>query len=93
MCENAFVCVKSQEHTSVYLSHRDAEAWGPFLFGQQVTEVGRVITVHVMVIRPVYTPSPSLAPQRMEISPGIWRSVAPSWPQPTAVESSMRGGL
>jgi len=53
------------------MSHRAAEAWGPFLSGQQVMEVGRVITVHVMVIPAASIPFPYPALQKMEISPGI----------------------
>ena len=55
----------------LFMSHRAAEAWGPFLSGQQVMEVGRVITVHVMVIPAASIPFPYPALQKMEISPGI----------------------
>lgn len=65
-------------HHYMSLSHRAVEVWGPFLCGHQVTVAGRVITVHVMAMQAVSTPSPSPAPQKMETSPGTWKSVAPS---------------
>lgn len=54
--------------------------------GLQETVGGAVITVHVMATLTASTPSPSAARQKAAASPGIWKSVPPPSPPPTAVE-------
>lgn len=56
----------------------------PSLSGHQEMVEEIRTTVHAMVIQTVSTPSLWEAPPRADASPGIWRSVPPLWPPPTA---------
>lgn len=57
----------------------------PSLSGHREMVAEIRITAHVMVIRTASTPSLWEAPPRAGANPGIWRSVHPLWPPPTAV--------
>lgn len=70
----------------VFFLHRAGKDGAQSLFGHQEMAVEVAITVHVTATPTASTQYPSAARQRAAASPGIWKSVLPPSPPPTAAE-------